>query len=87
MIGYLDKNKRPLVLIMSEMSGHVKTLKVEDRDQIKIKKLMSFSIDDKKLLQKYKAIWTKIKDFQNINLNALSIYDDRHIKKNMNIWR
>ena len=40
------------------MSGHVKTFKVED----KINKLMSFRIDDEKLLEKYKAIWTKIKD-------------------------
>ena len=27
---------------------------------------MSFHIDDKKLLEKYKAIWTKIKDLKNI---------------------
>ena len=40
------------------MSGYVKTFKVED----KINKLMSFRIDDEKLLEKYKAIWTKIKD-------------------------
>ena len=40
------------------MSGYVKTFKVED----KINKSMSFGIDDEKLLEKYKAIWTKIKD-------------------------
>ena len=55
MIGYLDKDIRPLVLIMPKMSGYVKTFKVED----KINKLMSFHIDDKKLLEKYKAIWTE----------------------------
>ena len=27
-------------------------------------KLMSFHINDKKLLQKYKAIWTKIEDLK-----------------------
>ena len=38
---------------------------------------MSFRIDDEKLLEKYEAIWTKIKDLKNIKLNALSLYDDR----------
>ena len=41
---------------------------------------MSFTIEDEKLLQKYNAIWTKIKDFKNIKLNALLFYDDRYIK-------
>ena len=52
LIGYLDKAIRPLVLIMPKISGYVKTFKVED----KINKLMSFCIDDEKLLEKYKAI-------------------------------
>ena len=39
---------------------------------------MSFSIDDEKRLQKYKAISTKIeKDLKYINLNTLPAYDDR----------
>ena len=42
--------------------------------------LMSFRIDDEKLLEKYKAIWTKIEDLKNIELNALTVYDDRYIK-------
>ena len=46
MIGYLDKDIRPLVLIIPKMSGYVKTFKVEDE----INKLMSFRIDDDKLL-------------------------------------
>ena len=33
---------------------------------------MSFCINDKKLLEKYKAIWTKLED--------LPVYDDRYIK-------
>ena len=37
------------------MSGYVKIFKVED----KANKLMSFCIDDGKILEKYKAIWTK----------------------------
>ena len=42
-----DKPIRPLVLIMPKMSGYVKTLKVED----KINNLISFYIDDEKLLE------------------------------------
>ena len=76
LIGYLDKDIRPLVLIMFKMSGYVKTFKVSD----KINKLMSFQIDHEKLLEKYKAIWTKIEDSKNIKLNALPVYDDRYIK-------
>ena len=41
---------------------------------------MSFRIDDEKLLEKYKAILTKIEDLKNIELNTLPVYDDRYIK-------
>ena len=41
---------------------------------------MSFCIDDEKLLQKYKANWTKIENLKNIKINALSVYDDRYMK-------
>ena len=47
LIGYLDKAIRPLVLIIPKTSGYVKTFKNED----KINKLMSFRIDDEKLLE------------------------------------
>ena len=77
-IGYIDKVIRPLVLIMPKESGYVKTFKVKDED--KNSKLMSFCIDDEKLLEKYKAIWSKIEDLNNIELNALPVYDDRYIK-------
>ena len=74
MIGIkFDKAIRPLVLIMPEMSAYVKTLKVKEGDN----KLMSFRTDNEKLLEKYKAIWTKIEDLRNIKLNALSVFDDR----------
>ena len=62
-IGYLDKAIRPLFSIMSKMSGYVKTFKVQDKNS----KLMSFPIDDEKLLEKYKAIRTKIKDLKKLN--------------------
>ena len=49
-------------------------------DKGKSNKLMSFRIDDEKLLEKYKAIWTKIQDLKNIELNAFPVYDYRYIK-------
>ena len=60
LIGYLDKDVTPLVLIMPKMNRYVKTFKVEDKKN----KLMSFHIGDEKLLEKYKAIWTKIEDLK-----------------------
>ena len=42
---------------------------------------MSFSIDDDKILEKYKAFaWTKIEGLHNVELNALRIYHDRYVK-------
>ena len=41
---------------------------------------MSFRINDQKLLEKYKTIWTEIEDLKNIELNALTVYDDRYIE-------
>ena len=37
---------------------------------------MSFRIDHEKLLEKYKAIWAKIKNLKNSELNALQVYLD-----------
>ena len=62
------------------MSEYVTTFKVKYEDTDKNNKLMSFGTDDEKLLEKYKAIWTKIEDFKKIKLNALLPYDDRYIK-------
>ena len=72
-----DKAIRPLVLIMPKMGGYVKTFKVKEETN---NKLMSFHIDDEKLFEKYKVIWTKIEDLKNMELNALPIQDDRYIK-------
>ena len=58
LIGYLNKVIRPLVLILSKMSGYVETFKVTDKNN----NLMSFRINDEKVLEKYKAIWNKIED-------------------------
>ena len=64
------------------MSGYVNNFKDtdEDKDTKKKNKLMSFRIDDDKLLEKYKTIWTKIEGLETIQLNALPVYNDRYIK-------
>ena len=59
MIGYLDKAMRPLVLIIPKIIGYVKTFKVKEG----YNKLMSFRVDDEKVLEKYKALLTKIEDY------------------------
>ena len=38
---------------------------------------MSLHINDKKLLEEYKTIWTKIEDLENIELDYQLVYDDR----------
>ena len=38
------------------MNGYVETFTVKDRDKYKNNKLMSFYIDDDKLIEKYKTI-------------------------------
>ena len=80
LIEYLGKAARPLVLVIPKMSGYVKIFKVKDGDKDKNNKLMSFRIDDEKLLEKCRAIWTKIEDLKSIELNALPLYDDPQIK-------
>ena len=49
------------------MSGYVKTFKVKDGDKDQNAKLMFFCINDEKLLEKYKAIWSKIKELKILN--------------------
>ena len=101
--GYLDKDKRPLVLMMPKMSGYLKTFKVEDKNnklmplmsgyvktfkvEDKNNKLMYFRIDDEKLLEKYKAICNSIKDFKNIKFNALPAYDNIYIKTKIRAYQ
>ena len=72
---------------MPKISGYVKTFKVKEGDKNKNNELMSFRIDDEKLLEKYKAIWTKIKNSKNIELNAFPVYDDRYIETKIRTYR
>ena len=62
LIGYLEKVIKPIVLILPKMSAHVDTFKVKDREKDKNNKLLSLRINEEKLQEKYKTIWTKIKD-------------------------
>ena len=80
LIGPLDEFIRPLVLILSKMSGYVKTFKSKGGDKNINNKLVSLFIYDNKLLEKYNTFWTKIEDLKNDELNALTDYDDRYIK-------
>ena len=77
MIGSLDKIIRPLILVLPKASRYVKTFKVKIRDKDTNNELMCFHIDDEKLLERYKTIWTKIEESKNIELNALPVFDDR----------
>ena len=70
---------------MSKMSEYVKTFKVKEGDKDKNNKLMSFYIDEEKLLEKCEDLWTKIEDLKNIELNALPVYDDRYIKTKITV--
>ena len=49
--------------MMPKMWGCVKTCEDEDKES----KLMLFGIDDEKVLEKYKTIWTKIEDLKKLN--------------------
>ena len=52
MIGYLDEVIIPLVLILPKTSGYIKSFKDENGDKDWNNKLMSFHIDNDKLLEK-----------------------------------
>ena len=59
--------KRKLIL---SICGSVKTLKVKDIDKDENNNLMSFHIDDEKLLEKYKTTWIKIEFFIVVSLGS-----------------
>ena len=84
--GYLDEVIKPVVLVLPKVSGYVKTFKGKSGDTNKNSKLLSLLTDDENLLKKFKIFWTKIEDLQNIELNALPVYNDRYKNQNKNIW-
>ena len=66
MLGYLGDVIRPLFLLLSKMSRYVKTFKDKSRNNKNNKLMMFLRINDNKLLEKYKTIWTKVEDLENI---------------------
>ena len=48
------------MLILPKTHGYVETFKDKVEDKNKSNKLMPLRIDDEKLLEKHKAIWTSI---------------------------
>ena len=70
-IEYLDEFIKPLFLTLTKISEYIKTFK--DKDGNKYNKLMSFRINDEKLLRKHKAVWTKNEDLKKIVLKDLPI--------------
>ena len=66
-----DKAASLLVLIVPKISGYVITFKVKEAVKDKTSKLISFRTE--KLSEKYEAIWTKIENLKNIELNALPV--------------
>ena len=55
---------------MPKTSGYVKIFKFKDGDKDMNNKLISFRIDDGKVLKKYKTLLTKIEDLKIIELNV-----------------
>ena len=55
-------------------------LKLKIDIKIKVKKLLSFRIDDEKLFEKCKAIWTKIEHLKKIDLNAFPFHYEGYMK-------
>ena len=47
---------------------------------------MSFRIDNEKLLEKCRAIWTNIEDLKTIELNILPVCDNKHIKSKIKTY-
>ena len=85
MIAFLKKVIGPLVLILPKICEAVKTFKAKHGDENKNNKLMSFHIDNAKLLEKYKTTLTKIADLKDIGFNVLAVYDGRHVKTKIRI--
>ena len=70
-------------MVFPKMSKYVKKFKIKIEDENN--KLMSFCIDNEKLLEKWKTVWTKVEDLKNIEMKALPFYKDICIKTKK--WR
>ena len=54
-------------MLFPKLSGHIKIFIVKDGEKGKKIKFMCFHIDDEKLLEKHKTVWTKFEDFKKLN--------------------
>ena len=57
-------------MILPKISVYAKTFKNKGGHKNKNSKLITSCINDDKLFEKYKIIWTKLEDLKNIELNA-----------------
>ena len=62
------------------MKRYDKTFKDKDINKNNNNKSMPLRINDSKLFEKYKIIWTKIEDLKNTEIDALPVSYDRYIK-------
>ena len=58
---------------MPKKSGYVKTFKVKEGEKHKSYKLMSSLTGNKKLLEKYKTILTKVEDLRKYRIKCFTI--------------
>ena len=80
LIRHLDHVIETLIFILPKMSGYVMKFKEKGGDKNRNNNLMSLRIVGEKLLENYKTICTRIVDLENIELNTLTVYNDRYIK-------
>ena len=73
-IGYKESEiVKPLCIILPQMTGYMKYF--ENRG-----KNISFVIKDDDVLEKYNAIWNKIKETLSIKFHNMPVYDEKYIK-------
>ena len=64
------------IVISKLILKNLKTYKSKSGDKNENNNLMYFHIDNVKQLGKYKTIWTKIEDLENIELNFLPFFHE-----------
>ena len=62
----------------------LRNVKLKKKDT-NIKAIIVFPYRRWEAIKKHKAVWTKIEDLKNIELNALSTLDDRYIRTKIRI--
>ena len=72
MISYLDDPPK--------IKRYVKTFKEKNNN------LMHLRIDDAKLLQMHKAIWTEAEELKKFEMNALPVCDNRYIESKIRTY-